>query len=52
MDLRGQGFPRDERNKVIKHILDEALGLGVLEELLADKAVSEIMINGCNRNLL
>ena len=49
VDLRGQSFSRDERNKVIQHILDEALGLGVLEGLLADKAVSEIMINGCNQ---
>ena len=49
VDLRGQNFSRDERNEVIKRVLDEALGLGVLEELLADKAVSEIMVNGCNQ---
>ena len=49
VDLRGQNFAREERNKVIKHVLDEALGLGVLEELLADSAVSEIMVNGCNQ---
>lgn len=49
VDLRGQNFSRDERNQMIKHVLDEALGLGVLEELLSDKAVSEIMVNGCNQ---
>ena len=32
-----------------KEILDEALGLGPLEELLADDAVSEIMVNGPDR---
>ena len=49
VDLRGQNFDREERNKVIKHVLDEALGLGVLEQLLSDTAVSEIMVNGCNQ---
>ena len=49
VDLRGQNFSREERNKIIKHVLDESLGLGVLEELLQDKAVSEIMVNGCNQ---
>ena len=49
VDLRGQNFDREERTKVIKHVLDEALGLGVLEELLSDTAVSEVMVNGCNQ---
>ena len=49
VDLRGQNFSREERNKVIKHVLDEALGLGVLEQLLADSSVSEIMVNGCQQ---
>jgi pilus assembly protein CpaF len=30
-------------------IVDEALGLGPLEELLRDKDISEIMVNGCER---
>jgi pilus assembly protein CpaF len=33
------------REELIKQILDEALGLGPLEDLLADEAVSEIMVN-------
>ena len=49
VDLRGQNFAREERNHVIKHVLNESLGLGVLEDLLADSAVSEVMVNGCNQ---
>lgn len=37
-----QGLKKD---KVVQEILDEALGLGPLEELLADESVSEIMVN-------
>jgi pilus assembly protein CpaF len=33
------------RESLIKQVLDEALGLGPLEELLADDACSEIMVN-------
>ncbi len=33
------------REDLIKQVLDEALGLGPLEDLLADEAVSEIMVN-------
>lgn len=33
------------RQKIIKEILDESLGLGPLEDLLKDPTVSEIMIN-------
>ncbi|PZR51857.1 CpaF family protein [Xylanimonas oleitrophica] len=35
-----------ERNALIRRVVDEAIGLGVLEPLLADETVSEIMING------
>ena len=31
---------------LIRRVVDEALGLGVLEPLLADEAVTEIMVNG------
>ncbi|MCX6113115.1 MAG: ATPase, T2SS/T4P/T4SS family, partial [Proteobacteria bacterium] len=37
---------REERAQLIKSILDEALSLGPLEDLLADADVSEIMVNG------
>ncbi|GAA3944386.1 CpaF family protein [Actinomadura viridis] len=35
-----------ERSMLIRRIVDEALGLGVLEPLLADPTVTEIMVNG------
>jgi septum site-determining protein MinD len=47
-DRLSPGLSRDDRAKVIKETLDEALGLGPLEELLADPAVTEIMVNGCD----
>ncbi len=37
---------RDLRKRLVKEILDEALGLGPLEDLLRDVDVSEIMVNG------
>ncbi len=37
---------REDRAQLIKSILDEALALGPLEDLLADESVSEIMVNG------
>jgi septum site-determining protein MinD len=35
----------EARRKLVKEILDEALGLGPLEELLADPAITDIMVN-------
>ena len=35
-----------ERTSLIRRVVDEAVGLGVLEPLLADDTISEIMING------
>ena len=45
-DIKGVINGRDEMNQIVKEILDEALGLGPLEDLLADTEVSEIMVNG------
>jgi pilus assembly protein CpaF len=36
---------REDRERLVKELVDEALGLGPLEELLADPAVTEIMVN-------
>jgi pilus assembly protein CpaF len=47
-DRLSPGLSRDDRSRVIKETLDEALGLGPLEELLADPTVTEIMVNGCD----
>ncbi|MGC5346297.1 CpaF family protein [Streptomyces sp. DT24] len=35
-----------ERAQLIRRVVDEALGLGVLEPLLEDASVTEIMVNG------
>ncbi len=35
-----------ERTRLIRRVIDEAIGLGVLEPLLADESVTEIMVNG------
>ncbi|MFD7023880.1 CpaF family protein [Promicromonospora sukumoe] len=35
-----------ERSALVQRIADEALGLGVLEPLLADESITEIMVNG------
>lgn len=35
---------REEMQRLVKEILDEALGFGALEDLLADKQVTEIMV--------
>jgi pilus assembly protein CpaF len=46
VDKDSPGMARDERSKIIKEVLEEALGLGPLEDLLADPSVTEIMVNG------
>jgi pilus assembly protein CpaF len=35
-----------ERTAILRQIVDESLGLGVLEPLLADESITEIMVNG------
>jgi len=49
VDREAATSPREERVQLIKEILDEALGLGPLEDLLADDTVTEIMVNGPHR---
>ena len=49
VDKMQPGMPRDERSQAIKEVLDEALGLGPLETLLADDNVTEIMVNGADK---
>ncbi|WP_415063520.1 ATPase, T2SS/T4P/T4SS family [Bdellovibrio sp.] len=46
VDREAPDTAREERSKIIKEVLEEALGLGPLEDLLADSDVSEIMVNG------
>ncbi len=46
LDLEEVRLARSERQSVIHTVLDEILGLGPLETLLADPAVSDILVNG------
>ena len=48
-DRHGQFLSRKERSQVIKQVLDEALGLGPLEELLDDPTITEVMVNGSEK---
>src|SRR5437762_5199776 len=40
------GISKDDRDRIASEIADDILGHGPLERLLADDAVSEIMVNG------
>ena len=44
-DSTGLLSTRELKAQMVKEVLDEALGLGPLEDLLADDAVTEIMVN-------
>ena len=46
VDKESPDMARDKRQVLIEDVLKESLGLGPLEDLLADKDISEIMING------
>ncbi len=45
-DTENTFLNRTERDRLIDEVLDETFGLGPLEMLLKDPAISEIMING------
>lgn len=45
-DKLAPGTVRQERAKIIKEVMDEALFLGPLQDLLNDPTISEIMVNG------
>ncbi len=42
----GPVMTTSQRTALIRRVIDEAIGLGVLEPLLADPTVTEIMVNG------
>ena len=42
----GPVLSTSERSQLIRRVVDEALGLGVLEPLLDDASITEIMVNG------
>jgi pilus assembly protein CpaF len=42
----GPVMTTSQRSALIRRVIDEAIGLGVLEPLLADESITEIMVNG------
>lgn len=46
LDEQGIALSRRQRNELVLELLDEVTGLGPLEQLLKDPAISEIMVNG------
>ena len=49
VDKEAPDMAREERQKLVKDVLEEALGLGPLEDMLADPSISEIMVNGASK---
>jgi pilus assembly protein CpaF len=48
LSMDGPVLASNERSTLIQRVVDDALGLGVLEPLLADETITEIMVNGPN----
>lgn len=46
LSVEGPVLSSKERSQLIQRVVDDSLGLGVLEPLLADETVTEIMVNG------
>ncbi len=49
VDREAPDQSREERQKLVKEVLEEALGLGPLEDMLADPNITEIMVNGAGK---
>ena len=45
LDKRQLRLSEGQRSRILKLVVDEAIGLGVIEELLEDTSVTEIMVN-------
>jgi pilus assembly protein CpaF len=43
---------RIERERLVQELIDEVMGLGPLEALLADDDISDILINGCHSTFI
>ena len=48
LSQQGPVLSARERSQLIQRVVDESLGLGILEPLLADESITEIMVNGPN----
>ena len=49
MNLDEAAFPQTTRQRIIRDIQDEILGLGPLENLLRDPGISDILVNGATQ---
>ncbi|MDR7482935.1 MAG: CpaF family protein [Armatimonadota bacterium] len=49
LDRENDLLPREERARLIRDIVNEALGYGPIEPLVQDPAVTEVMVNGPNQ---
>lgn len=48
-DIGEEKVPQGKRKQLVDEVLNEALGLGPLEMIMADPGISEIMVNGTDR---
>ena len=48
-DVRDRLPPGVDPARLAKDVYDEAIGLGPLEEFLADPTITEVMVNGCEK---
>lgn len=48
LSFEGPVMSTRQRARIIQRIVDDAVGLGVLEPLIADETITEIMVNGVN----
>lgn len=46
IQAEGSEIPRPERSRIVEEILNDIVGYGPLESVLADPTVTEIMVNG------
>ncbi|MDD2458200.1 MAG: CpaF family protein [Eubacteriales bacterium] len=46
IQTEGSEIPRGERNRIVDEILNDITGYGPLESVLADPAITEVMVNG------
>lgn len=49
VDKEAPELSREDRQRMVKEVLEEALGLGPLEDMLADPTITEIMVNGAGK---
>jgi pilus assembly protein CpaF len=49
LDRESSLIARDERNRLIRDIVNEALGYGPIEPLVQDPVITEVMVNGPNQ---